>query len=577
MSAATNLMAGDDFMRYEMTHMVTESGIGWFACVPCEEPDFESGLIYLQKHPNDDFMHKYMLQLTGTFGPNLVNMLIDMAEKDDPCLLALMYETCFLNERLNKLTERFEGADLKALAEHSPLIYIRWALEKNQDNNLYWINVFAENTQGHKPLPSPDKAQFPLPFAQSAIDACHDRTAPIRDAMEQLTQKISQKGTTSRPTPKETAERAMEALKAIGVLAVGEAKTDGSLSPFAIQMPWRLSVDVSVGRNRWQLSGMQTSYGRGLHIDDTRASCLMEMVERYSAFACFDLNEALGYKKSCALIKARYEDLAKNGCCALNPNDMVLEVPYQNQELYWICAERENEDGPHSICVPAQSVFLFCNLDEVSLTSGLPSTGLASGNTLEGAKLRGLLEIIERDAERVMPYVEERCFLLETDDALIREFLQGCTNQGIHIQFLDITSEFGIPCYKAFIHGPRGEILKGAGANLDAKGAVLSALTEVPYPYPSGSGSTPPPTGIKPLKYEELPDYASGDPARDLYLLERLLIMNGYHPIYVDLTRKDLDIPVVKALIPGLEIMNDFDRFSRLSPRQFVHYPKLSR
>jgi len=59
-----------------------------------------------------------------------------------------------------------------------------------------------------------------------------------------------------------------------------------------------------------------------------------------------------------------------------------------------------------------------------------------------------------------------------------------------------------------------------------------------------------------------------------LRLIEKLLIMNDYMPIYVDLTREDLDVPVVKALIPGLEIMTVVDRFSPLSIRQFGHYLK---
>jgi len=74
------------------------------------------------------------------------------------------------------------------------------------------------------------------------------------------------------------------------------------------------------------------------------------------------------------------------------------------------------------------------------------------------------------------------------------------------------------------------------------------------------------------LEYEALPNYSSGDPAQDLHLLEKLLIMNGYRPIYIDLTREDLDIPVVKCLVPGLEIMTVLDRFSPLNIRQFGHY-----
>jgi ribosomal protein S12 methylthiotransferase accessory factor len=255
----------------------------------------------------------------------------------------------------------------------------------------------------------------------------------------------------------------------------------------------------------------------------------------------------------------------------LGPNDMTLEVPYQNQELYWIPADRTDGNGHYPIYVPAQLVFLFCNLDEISLTSGLPSNGLAAGNTLEEAKFSALLEVIERDAERIVPYTRERCFLLESDDHGVKDILKGCAERGIHVQFLDITPEFGVPCYKAFIHGSRGEILKGCGAGLDGKRATVSALTEVPYSHADGSGSLPAPDGLRTIKYEELPDYSGGDVGEDLKLLERLLIKNGYYPIYVDLTRTDLDIPVVRALVPGLEMISDFDRLSSLSLRQFAH------
>jgi ribosomal protein S12 methylthiotransferase accessory factor YcaO len=217
-------------------------------------------------------------------------------------------------------------------------------------------------------------------------------------------------------------------------------------------------------------------------------------------------------------------------------------------------------------------VFLFSDLDEVSLTSGLSSNGLAAGSTLEAARLSALLEVIERDAEKVVPYTKGQAFLLRSDDMKVSGILETCGQKGIQIQFLDITPETGIPCYKAFVQGPGGIILKGTGAHLDGKRALLSAMTEIPYPYPYWFGSMPAPEGLDFVQYENLPDYASGDPSRDLALMERLLGLNGYSPIYVDLTREDLSIPVVKALVPGLEIMTVLDRFSPLNLRQFGHY-----
>jgi YcaO-like protein with predicted kinase domain len=299
----------------------------------------------------------------------------------------------------------------------------------------------------------------------------------------------------------------------------------------------------------------------------------MEVVERVSSFASFDERSALHYKHGHPLIHGRYEDLRDHACEVLDPNEMLLEVPYENQSLYWISAERVDERGSHPIYVPAQLIFLFSNLDEISLTSSLPSTGLAAGNTLEGAKVHALLEVIERDAERVVPYVQGNSFLLECEEQPVKDILQHCMKEGVHVQFLDITSEFGIPCYKAFIQGPHGEILKGSAAHLDGKRAAVSALTEVPY-HSSWFRPMSVSNGLNQVPYQDLPDYSSGDVSQDLALMERVLIANGYSPIYADLTREDLDIPVVKTLIPGLEMFSEFDQFSPLSLRQFGHYLK---
>ena len=558
-------------MRYEMKRVGTKFSIGWFACLPSDDLDFETALEYIREHPYDDFLHKHLLELTGTFGPNLVDLLIKEGKENDPHLLALMYETCILNNKLRTTRTGFDGIDVKQLAEYTPLIYINWSLRQDQGDNLYWIKVFSKNVYSHKPLPSQEYLERPVPFDPHTVKAWKAGVVSIDDLLIELGRKSVQKSSVPRLTPEETAERAMEKLKACDLVIGPETGSQASLSPHALLMQWKLAVGVSTGRNRWQLTGVQTGYGKGLNIHEARASCLMEIVERYSAFASFDSDSIAGYKNSYSVIKATYQDLTERGHDALDPNDMNLEVPYQNQELYWVPADRTDAKGHYPIYVPAQLVFLFCNLDEISLTSGLASNGLAAGNTLEEAKLSALLEVIERDAERIVPYTRERCFLLESDDHGVKDILKGCAERGIHVQFLDITPEFGVPCFKAFIHGSRGEILKGCGAGLDGKRATVSALTEVPYSHAEGSGSLPAPDGLRTIKYEELPDYSRGDVGEDLKLLEGLLIKNGYYPIYVDLTRTDLDIPVVRALVPGLEMITDFDRLSSLSLRQFAH------
>ena len=57
--------------------------------------------------------------------------------------------------------------------------------------------------------------------------------------------------------------------------------------------------------------------------------------------------------------------------------------------------------------------------------------------------------------------------------------------------------------------------------------------------------------------------------------METLLAANGMEPVYVDLTRKDLQLPVVRALLPGFALTADLDGACRVHPRLFGNYLKL--
>lgn len=562
-------------MQYKLKRTGTAVGVGWFSCTPEKELRFQRALEYLRQHPNDQFMHKYLLQQAAKLESEELRSLIQEGQrKGSSHLLALLYETCILNVRYQHIKDLFDTMDRTELAQNTPLIYVPWSMVKDTQENFYWLRQFSRNAHVHSPLPCPEEMEFPVPFDRHAIEQWERGVVPIQeiDSPRITSKKISHDTAT-----KERAKKITKKLERLGILTGWETRPDTTISPYAVERPWILDVTVKNGRNHWQLTGTPISYGRGLNIHQGRISCLMEAVERHSAFASFDTGRALGYKNDYTLIKARHEDFTNKGFEALNPNDMCLEVPYQNHELNWILAEQVDQKGRRPVYVPAQFVFLFSNLDEISLTSGLPSSGLAAGHTIQEARLSSLLEVVERDAEKVVPYSKDKCFLLETENKKVSEIIDSFKQKGIQIQFLDITSEFGIPCYKAFIQGPGGIILKGSGAHLDGKRAALAAMTEIPYPYPFWFGSMPAPDGVDLLEYEALPDYSTGDTAQDLHLLEKLLIKNGYEPIYVDLTREDVDIPVVKCLVPGLEIMTVLDRFSPLNIRQFGHYLMASR
>jgi ribosomal protein S12 methylthiotransferase accessory factor YcaO len=161
------------------------------------------------------------------------------------------------------------------------------------------------------------------------------------------------------------------------------------------------------------------------------------------------------------------------------------------------------------------------------------------------------------------------------EDGQINALFQDYRARGIHIQFQDISPAFGIPCCSCFVTHRDGRVARGGGANLNGKRAVMSALTETPYPYPAGPPTAPASPDLPWLQFEALPDFSTGTPARDLDLVEQTLMANGFFPIYVEITRADLQIPVTRALIPGFETMTDVDRTCRINPRLFNNYLKI--
>jgi ribosomal protein S12 methylthiotransferase accessory factor YcaO len=194
---------------------------------------------------------------------------------------------------------------------------------------------------------------------------------------------------------------------------------------------------------------------------------------------------------------------------------------------------------------------------------------------MAGAKLSALTEVIERDSEGTTPFTPERCFEIETHEPRLAGLLESYRQNGIHVQFQDITPPTGLPCCKCFVVGADGRIAKGTGAHLDARRALLAALTETPFPYPGGPPSQPAMDGLLRVPVEALPNYATGMAEQDLQLLEMLVLSNGYRVIYADITRADAGLPVVRAIVPGMELLADFDRFSRVHPRLYANYLRL--
>lgn len=571
----TSKVTSCDTLDYELKLYNTELATGFFSALPCSPLSLEKAVDLLQQRPMDKFLHHYALDLMAKLHTDEVESIITKAKTEDNMVLkALACEQLLLSHPLPKVEQFFSRATIAELVIHTPLVDIRSALMANRRLHTGWIKTFRDNMVDHTPLPSPDKTSLP-PICHGECMVRQEQTRTIVDMIATIKKNgIDEKapGTGQQFSLEHTAQTALDRLNAAGVKIEQEMRHEASLSPFALLRRWSFSTGTDNLRNQFTLSGPQTSYGRGLTLEHARASLAMEIVERCSAFALISPKGMEGYARDYPLTRATYQQLVERGIRALDPADLVLEVDYNGESLHWLEGMTPGENGLEPAMVPVQALFLFCNLDETSLFSGLGSTGLASGNTMEQAKLSALLEIVERHQEATVPFTPETCFDLIPGSSPIASLFDGYKAMGIHLQFQDLTPKSGIPCCKCFVRAKDGTIHKGTAAHLNARQAIVSAITETTYPFPSGPPSAVGMADLIGVGYDNLPDYSTGDHGKDLALVERLLMANGRRPFYVDLTRKDIGLPVVKALIPGMDILGDFDRFSRVHPELFQNY-----
>lgn len=581
-------------LEYAYTHEETQATTGYFSCVPPADLGFDAALQRLEAAPMDDFLHQHLLRLLSAEKTEelarLASTSYDAAQNvfSRPVLAALLLECAILLPHHAAACAAFPADAAVLLAQSSPALYLRAACQRDADASAAWSELFRSNICDHHALPRPDEAGIPLLFSPEEIEATAREMDAHANSMAQHHARLSANAAHAwqRPPAQETFLRALDALMESGTVAGPEMRHEASLSPIALLRAWQVDITVRCGAVNHHLHGQATAYGRGMSLAAARASYAMEIVERASTYVSVgpadngENNEAgqvLDRKQSMPLFKARFSQLQQQGRAALDPNVLPIEAPYEDAPLHWVGAV--DTDGAE-VLVPAQAVFLFCNLDEAALFLAGGSTGLASGNTQDEARQAALTEIFERDAEATTPFSRTRCFILKSRDARMQSLLDDYAACGINVQFQDITTEFGLPVYQCFVMGRDGSVARATGANLSGARAALAALTETPWPYSTAQTTRPQPSGPGlaglPVRFlEDLPDYSLPSPADNCRLLEAVLCDHGRSPLYVDISRKDFNLPVVRAIVPGLALTGEWDRFSRPGKRLFARYARL--
>jgi ribosomal protein S12 methylthiotransferase accessory factor len=207
------------------------------------------------------------------------------------------------------------------------------------------------------------------------------------------------------------------------------------------------------------------------------------------------------------------------------------------------------------------------------------SNGCAAGNTLAEAIVQGFLELVERDAYAIWWYNRLQRRQLDLDrfeDSYVRDLRHQLAETGRRLWVLDVTSDLELPSFVAITHWMdqgRENIEFGSGAHFDARIALLRALTELNQFLSIGlmgggkgdksslDGTTPlrlqdhpflTPSDEPPVRPPSVAKFAALDTREQVSACVSLAKRAGLDFLVLDQTRPDVEVPVVRVIVPGL-------------------------
>lgn len=346
----------------------------------------------------------------------------------------------------------------------------------------------------------------------------------------------------------------------------------------------RLKIPVYTSVRPLAEEGAVSVYaGKGPTDVHAKVSSIMEAIERYSA----------EQQEDDETIIQKY-----NPDTCLDPESLILpRDSYDNEELEWV--RGYSIKTGKEILIPANAVYHPYNTEDVHHIHLSNTNGLASGNELEEAIFHAMMEVVERDAWSFFEAYKQQKAEINCDNTsneYIRDLLEKFEQNNVSLKLLDLTVENEIPTIAAVsedltLKDP-ALLTLGIGTHLDADIAVIRAITEVAQSRATQIHGTREDTvratllretGYERMKrlnkhwfreseevinLEDIEDKSTDSFKDDINISMKMLEKSGVEDAYyVDLTR-DIGIPVVRVIIPGLELFSvDTSRVgSRLKP-----------
>ena len=327
----------------------------------------------------------------------------------------------------------------------------------------------------------------------------------------------------------------------------------------------RLDIPIYIsrcGKDAVEVIGTQKQMGKGGTAEQSEASALMELVERFSFFH---------FIKTAPFFEERYEAIRERALpfetLALSFYDRSPELPllrkvYDQMPLKWVWAH--NLTRKKDVLVPIQWFYLIHEYN-----------GPSAGNTLEEAILQGLCEVVERHVSSVISHD----FLLtpsidpaSVTDPVAGELIWKFDRLGIKLFLKDFSLTTGIPTVGSLAYDPatfpeKSEIVFTAGTTTSPAKSLIRAVTEIAQlagdfinrtqyrptlpKYQRLEEARYIMTASKTVALNDLPDLAHPNMRLEIEACCEALARIGLEVLIVNVTHPLLGIPAVYTIIPG--------------------------
>src|SRR5881296_128407 len=348
--------------------------------------------------------------------------------------------------------------------------------------------------------------------------------------------------------------------------------------------------------------------GKGPTKLDAKVSALMESIERYCSLP------SNNQKK---MIQGSFKDVSKLSKTLHPSNVVEPMLFEYDDDMIMDFLPGYDIINKEKIMVPSSLALFRYSPKSLAVNPFAyhHTNGLASGNVMEEAICHALCEVIERDAMSlgelrasaipfhilrivlhslnsaglqvpsipVDRFVDDPSVFPDVDISGIefqpaKDLVDKFYRAGISLTIKDITSDIGIPTFNAssveWVTHDYGYLAEGHGTHPDSRIALLRAITEVSQTRAAniqgarddlrkikyGEQNTDDRrawqfmTSTKKIRFSQVQTFFNEDILDDIKLiLSRLKNVGLSQVIIVDLTNPDIGIPVVRAIVPGLE------------------------